>query len=62
MTEFSAYYNSLNPEIQQRYRDKIKEIGDIDPYMIKKSEWSTDFDKLPAFFFCVQCTWPYSFD
>ena len=52
MAEFSAYFGTLSPEIQLRYKEKIKDIGGIDPYLIKKSEWSTDLSKLP------EITWP----
>ncbi|XP_072047343.1 uncharacterized protein [Amphiura filiformis] len=49
----SNYYNSLQcPEIKARYDQKISEIDGLDPYTVKKSDWSGEMEKFP------EITWP----
>lgn len=43
---YSAYYRGLNGDVQDRYKEKIKEIG-CDPYTLKKKELSVDPKDFP---------------
>jgi len=54
----SSYYSGLNDESKQRYEDKIKLIGDVDPYCRMEAkgkstatetvEWMNWPDVMPA--------------
>ncbi|XP_062288031.1 uncharacterized protein LOC133993176 [Scomber scombrus] len=50
MTEMeeSRYCESLDPISKERYREKIIKYVGCDPYMMKKSDFSTDLNDLPA--------------
>ena len=44
------YFYILEANVQSRYRENISLCDGVDPYCLRKSEFSTDFKDLP----CVQ--------
>ena len=46
----SKYFYTLEANVQSRYRERISMCDGVDPYCLRKSEFSTDFKDLP----CVQ--------
>ena len=44
----SNCFHSLENESRKRYLEKIKSVGDIDPYTLKKDELSSDFETFPS--------------
>lgn len=44
---FSDYFNSLNTQAKERYRDKIKVINDKDPYALPLDEFSSKLEDFP---------------
>ena len=43
----SDYFRGLEPNIQARYSQKIVRCGGIDPYCLKKKDFSQDLNDLP---------------
>ena len=44
----SAYFNALDNESKKRYLEKIKEIDEIDPYSLKKKDFSANYEDFPS--------------
>lgn len=45
---FSDYYKSLEANVQARYRQKISKCENIDPYVLKKKDFSYEMKDLPC--------------
>lgn len=45
--EESSYYANLSGDVKERYKEKIKKCGDIDPYTITLKELSTNPKDFP---------------
>ena len=45
---FSDYYKSLEASVQARYRQKISKCENIDPYVLKKKDFSYEMKDLPC--------------
>eukprot|EP00794_Sanderia_malayensis_P006676 gene6676-7433_t len=44
----STYLENLDSENKQRYLEKTKAVGEIDPYTLKKDDLSSDYEAFPS--------------
>ena len=44
---YSSHYESLDAPSQKRYREKVLDIGGVDPYALKDEEFDFDEQKYP---------------
>ena len=51
------YYKTLQPVVQALYRKKIELCGGVDPYCLKKTDFSTDLKDLPNLQFSDICNY-----
>ena len=48
MATKSLYFNKLDVKTKERYNEKISFIENVDPYLVKKEDFSNDVESFPS--------------